>query len=158
MAWWKWGGFPISMDSHSFTDIYRNNNAEIAPYVAEGGLTRNDILDTCSLYWFSTSTFNFLFLPSFTSPDLSLLPILLMLYWNDAPIANSIGTSFLPYSLNPHFQTFLSNPNYYLPNFAVTIFPNEIAIVPEAWVRKTGKCNWYKGQFFPFTDDRKKVD
>lgn len=62
------------------------------------------------------------------------------LYW----FTHSIGTSFLPYALNPHFSTYLSSPKYHLPSFALSVFPNEIAIVPEKFVRKTGNLKWVK--------------
>ncbi|KAM0752898.1 epoxide hydrolase [Meredithblackwellia eburnea MCA 4105] len=63
------------------------------------------------------------------------------LYW----LTKSMGTSFLPYTLNPHFLTFLdNNPRYYLPNFAFSAFPNEIALTPMMFVRKTGRLRWFK--------------
>lgn len=61
--------------------------------------------------------------------------------------ASSIGTSFLPYALNPHFSTFLEDPKYFLPSFALSVFPHEIAVTPEKWVRKTGNLGWIKGAF-----------
>lgn len=104
--------------------------------VTTRSLTRKSLYETLSLYWFSK-----LSLPvSFTSPlptSLTLPPSLL---------ASSIGTSFLPYALNPHFTDFLTSPKYHLPNFAFSTFPREIAITPLDWVKKTGDLKWYKGE------------
>lgn len=64
----------------------------------------------------------------------------LSLYW----FTNSIGSSFLPYALNPHFGTFILNPDYYLPNFALSSFPGEIVIPAERDARRTGNLKWLK--------------
>lgn len=64
------------------------------------------------------------------------------LYW----LTNSIGTSFSPYSMNQHYSDFLKDPRYHLPNFGLSIFPWEIAIVPKKWVESTGNLKWYKGE------------
>ncbi|GAA5957473.1 hypothetical protein JCM3765_001154 [Sporobolomyces pararoseus] len=64
----------------------------------------------------------------------------LSLYW----FTHSIGTSFLPYALNPHFGTFIVNPDYYLPNMALSDFPGEIIIATEKEVKKTANCVWRK--------------
>lgn len=64
----------------------------------------------------------------------------LSLYW----FTNSIGTSFGPYALNPHFQTFLTDPKYFLPNFALSSFPGEIAIPSLRDAARTGNLKWAK--------------
>ncbi|GAA5923048.1 epoxide hydrolase family protein [Sporobolomyces koalae] len=64
----------------------------------------------------------------------------LSLYW----FTHSIGSSFTPYSLNPHFKTFLTDPKYFLPNLAVSSFPYEIAVPTERDVRRTGNLKWMK--------------
>ncbi|GAA5820521.1 hypothetical protein JCM3770_002284 [Rhodotorula araucariae] len=64
----------------------------------------------------------------------------LSLYW----FTNSIGTSFLPYSLNPHFSTFLTSPRYRLPNFALSSFPGELFSPTPRDAARTGVMRWYK--------------
>ncbi|GAA6043257.1 hypothetical protein JCM8097_008490 [Rhodosporidiobolus ruineniae] len=62
------------------------------------------------------------------------------LYW----FTGSIGTSFLPYALNPHLTHFLSSPTYHLPNFALSNFPNEIFVPQERDAARTGNLRWCK--------------
>ncbi|GAA6010136.1 hypothetical protein JCM11491_005357 [Sporobolomyces phaffii] len=64
----------------------------------------------------------------------------LSLYW----FTHSIGTSFLPYALNPHFATYLTNPKYFLPNFGLSNFPREIVIPNEREARSSGNLKWMK--------------
>ncbi|KAL8280072.1 hypothetical protein RQP46_007653 [Phenoliferia psychrophenolica] len=72
-------------------------------------------------------------------------------------LTGCIGTSFLPYTLNPYFPTFLRDPKYFLPNFAMSVFPFEIAITPERFVARTGVLGWFKeakdGGHFAATDN-----
>ncbi|GAA5895878.1 hypothetical protein JCM5296_006691 [Sporobolomyces johnsonii] len=62
------------------------------------------------------------------------------LYW----FTGSIGTSFLPYALNPHFATFLTDPKYHLPNFALSSFPWEIVVPSQRDAARTGNLRWCK--------------
>lgn len=64
----------------------------------------------------------------------------LSLYW----FTNSIGTSFLPYALNPHFGEFIVHPDYFLPNLALSVFPREIIIPTERDVKRTANLRWMK--------------
>ncbi|GAA6005003.1 epoxide hydrolase family protein [Rhodotorula paludigena] len=62
------------------------------------------------------------------------------IYW----FTGAIGTSFLPYTLNPNFLTYLSDPTFYLPNFALSSFPDEILLPTRRDAGKTGTLQWYK--------------
>ncbi|GAA5997224.1 epoxide hydrolase family protein [Rhodotorula paludigena] len=64
----------------------------------------------------------------------------LSIYW----FTGSIGSSFLPYALNPHFGTFLVSPRHHLPNFALSNFPDELFTPEERDARRTGNLRWYK--------------
>ncbi|GAA5899466.1 epoxide hydrolase family protein [Sporobolomyces salmoneus] len=64
----------------------------------------------------------------------------LSLYW----FTHSIGTSFLPYALNPHFGTFIVDPKYYIPNLALSNFPGEIVVPTEKEVKRTANLRWFK--------------
>ncbi|GAA5888876.1 hypothetical protein JCM6882_002887 [Rhodosporidiobolus microsporus] len=64
----------------------------------------------------------------------------LSLYW----YTGSIGSSFLPYALNPHLSHFLSDPKYHLPNFALSSFPDEIFTPPARDAARTGNLKWTK--------------
>lgn len=50
----------------------------------------------------------------------------------------------MPYSLNPHFSTFLTDSKYSLPNFALSLFPGELYSPPERDARRTGNLKWIK--------------
>lgn len=58
--------------------------------------------------------------------------------------AGSIGSSFLPYALNPHFSTFLTAPKYHLPNFALSSFPNELFCPTAKDAARSGTLRWFK--------------
>ncbi|GAA5898043.1 hypothetical protein JCM8208_000141 [Rhodotorula glutinis] len=64
----------------------------------------------------------------------------LSLYW----FTGSIGSSFLPYALNPHFSTFLTSPKYHLPNFALSSFPNELFCPTPKDAARSGTLRWFK--------------
>ncbi|GAA5827287.1 hypothetical protein JCM11251_001206 [Rhodosporidiobolus azoricus] len=77
-----------------------------------------------------------------TKPTLNrdALYMTLSLYW----FTGSIGSSFLPYALNPPFSNFLSDLKYYLPNFAVSSFPDELFTPPARDAARTGNLKWSK--------------
>lgn len=100
-------------------------------------LTRDCLYTTCTLYYLSASCC------SLPCPSRSILTPF------DAdlrPPASSIGTSFLPYTHNRPFVDFLTDKKYHLPKFAMSTFPNEIAVLPQAFVARTGNLVWYRGR------------
>lgn len=93
-------------------------------------LNRDALFLTLSLYWFSTSPF----LCSF--PPCSNLTLL--------SLAGSVGTSFLPYTLNPYFTTFLTDPKYFIPRLAVSAFPGELLVPNERDSARTGTLKHFQ--------------
>ncbi|KPV78168.1 uncharacterized protein RHOBADRAFT_47848 [Rhodotorula graminis WP1] len=72
--------------------------------------------------------------------DHDALYLTLSLYW----FTGSIGSSFLPYALNPHFSTFLVAPKYHLPNFALSSFPHELFCPTPKDAGRSGTLRWFK--------------
>ncbi|GAA5858766.1 hypothetical protein JCM8547_004978 [Rhodosporidiobolus lusitaniae] len=93
-------------------------------------MNRAALYTTVSIYWFNTS-FLHLFHTTHANPSFP-------------SAAGSIGSSFLPYALNPYFTTYLTDPKYHLPRLAVSGFPRELIVPNDRDSARTGNLVWSK--------------
>lgn len=63
----------------------------------------------------------------------------LSLFW----LTKSIGTSFLPYTINEFLpEIVMESKNYIQQPFGFSEFPEEIVTTPAAWAGRTGNLRW----------------